>query len=112
MMEIVAGVIGIITGFLGIIGWFNKKIEKEVQHSRNLTSTEIRSLGRSIDAVKVDVSDIYSELSRHDRKISQSDIVMIHIDDTMKNLAKAVEKLDDTLNALQISFAESRGHKD
>ena len=98
--------IGILASFIGIISWFNAKIEKGVLKERELTNAQMNAVGRTLDAIKEDIHEIEQQLARHSTKISQSDIVMVHIDETLKQLTGTVSKLDDTLNALKVAFAK------
>jgi septal ring factor EnvC (AmiA/AmiB activator) len=103
---IIGGVTAIIGCVMGIAAVLNGKVKSTTDTLKELHETKFSGVGRSLDEIKDRLHTVEMELQRHDRKISQSDIVMVHIDDTMKKLGNAVEKLDTTLNALQLSLAK------
>lgn len=98
-------VCGAALAFLGVIAWIRKLSSDEISAQKELFQTKLDSLGRSLDTVKAQLTAVEISILEHDRKISQGDIVMVHIDETLKSLNYAVGKLDDTLNSLKLAFA-------
>lgn len=90
---------------LGIIAWIKKLSSDEIISQKELFQSKIDSLGRTLDTVKAQLASVEISILEHDRKISQGDIVMVHIDETLKSLARTVAKLDETLTAFRISMS-------
>ena len=112
-----SGFVGLATGLIVIAGWFNKKIiasadatkelvEAKLEGDEKTHASQMSSVGRTLDGLKLDIDVINVELAKHSNKISQSDIVMVHLDDTLKQFGNSIVKLDSTLRALQVAVAK------
>ena len=116
-MAELGAVIGVLVGLSTIAGILNKKIKDasdgtrevikaSIESVNTLHRSEMKSNRRSIEDIKDDIDSINVELAKHSHKISQSDVVMVHLDETIKQLGSSVLKLDETLGTLQIVVAK------
>jgi len=117
-MEIseIAASLAMVGGLLSVAAFFNKKIKDSstetkaylkvsIEAAEKIRVADSSSIGRTLDTLKEAIVMINADLAIHSHKISQSDVVMVHLDDTLKSLGNSMTKLDETLNALQVVVA-------
>ena len=112
----IASGIAVLGGLITIGAYFNKKVKDSqevlraylkvsLEGNEKVYRSDMSSVGRTLDTLKESVDEAKAELAIHSHKISQSDIVMVHLDETLKSVGSSMMKLDETLNALQIVVA-------
>ena len=115
-MTEIAGAIALIGGLITIGAYFNKKVKDSsdslkalmkvsIEANEKVRLSDMSSVGRTLDTLRESIEADKAELAIHSHKISQSDIIMAHLDETLKSVGSAMTKLDETLNALQIVVA-------
>ncbi len=105
-------VITIITLTAGLSAWIHMGFKRAKTEAKDetieLLAKDISTILNSMDIFRADVEKLRDKIDRHDFKIGQADIFLVHIDETMKQLSTAVNKLDKTLTTLQVTVAKIR----
>ena len=115
-MTEIAGAIALIGGLISIGAYFNKKIKDSsdnlkaylklsIEANEKVYQSNMSGVGRTLDTMKQSIDDAKAELAIHSHKISQSDVIMVHLDETLKSVGSSMTKLDETLTALQVVVA-------
>ena len=109
------GILGIIATYIGLSVTLGKrqdeKIKAATDHIKELHATEMKGVGRTLDNHSSEIAELREGLEENFQALNKNNIVLEHVIQTMDRLGNVVEKLDNTVSALQLTIVRMESVK-